>query len=170
MRRGHPSPLSTPAPGSSGARCRDCGSGGRESAQVREVSHGYPDHPEQGSKSLALAAGKLCSHRVVQSKVWRLWQPQRGKCTGEEVPQNCLEHGTESLEQQQGQGKRTVLQLPRALYREMSRGWGKHWGRRVLLPLPSAPDLPSISCSERKAISGCCWGAPAHAWPRIHST
>ena len=59
-------------------------------------------------------------------------------------PQDCPEHRVMSEAVTAGERESAVLQLPRALYRETSRGWGKHWGRRVSLPLPGAPDLPLI--------------------------
>ena len=46
-----------------------------------------------------------------------------------------------------------VLLSPGAVHRERSRGWGKHRGRRAPLPLPSAPDLPLVSHSERKEVN-----------------
>ena len=59
-----PSSPSTPAPESSGAWCREHGSGGVKSAQEMEVSRPCPavqpqDRPEHGPESMAALAGKV---------------------------------------------------------------------------------------------------------------
>jgi len=68
------------------------------------------------------------------------------------------------LSSDSGERECTILQSPRAPDRETSRGWEKCWGRKLPLPMRSAPDLPLISHSETDLS----WGAPACAGSRIH--
>ena len=143
--------------------------------------------------SVVVAAEKVCSPRITQSKVQRAWWWWQGKCIAPESCRAwCGEHSSgdaESVQVRKGtpsptstpaplmparewwleKGKVRSPTIPRALYRETSRGWGKHWGRSVPLPLLNAPDLPSSSHSERKPVMTGAGEVHVHARPRIYS-